>query len=201
MWLRSTREENDPDAYKFAVFGKRIQDDGWVVYMALHDGKKKSDQLGWLGKQWGVWNREKFVDRPPLSSVSLPAGMDKVYRRFLRRWLWSKRRTAAETHLEQAERSKTTEDRQRHLDAWKSLSKKPRALHGGNLLRCCNGSEFARLALAMRDGVVSHISVAAQASAARPFAGPGWHVISAGVCTVGGVVVAHVPEQRWSKLP
>jgi hypothetical protein len=168
--------------------------------MALHDGKKKSEQLGWLGKQWGIWNREKFEARAPVMAISLPPGVDKVYRRFLKRWLWSKRRTSAETHFDQAERSKTDEERDRHLKAWKLLSRKPRALHGGNLLRCCNGEEFARLARAMTEGIVAHISDAAKAATARPYAGPGWHVIPAGVCTVGGVVVGHVVEQRWSKL-
>jgi hypothetical protein len=198
--LAATGEENDPDAYKFAVFGKRILDDGWVVYMALHDGKKKEDQLGWLGKQWGIWNQEKFVDRTPLVSASLPAGMDKVYRRFLGRWLLAKRRTAAKLHQKQALHAKDLADMKRHTDAYLKLRKKPGKLHGGNLLRCCDGTAFASLAKAMTSGVVSHDFVARCAARAKPLAGPGWHVIPAGVCTVGGVVVAHVPEQRWSKL-
>lgn len=59
-WLESTGEDKDAAAKEHAVFWKPILDGGWGAYQALHDGKAKESQLGWKGKQWGVWNRRMF---------------------------------------------------------------------------------------------------------------------------------------------
>jgi hypothetical protein len=31
--------------------------------MGMHSGKAKEEQLGWLGKQWGIWNRHLLEER------------------------------------------------------------------------------------------------------------------------------------------
>jgi hypothetical protein len=71
LWLKATGEQNDPHAQEYAVIGRRIEQNeaGWAVYMAMHDGAHKAAQLGWKGKQWGVWNRAAFKDREPESVV------------------------------------------------------------------------------------------------------------------------------------
>jgi hypothetical protein len=90
QWLQCSGESRDRDARKYAVMGKRIQSHGWAVYMALHDGKKKGAQLGWLGRQWGIWNRELFTLREAEVSRELPVGQEIAVRRFLRRLMRSK---------------------------------------------------------------------------------------------------------------
>jgi hypothetical protein len=91
LWLRCTGEENDRAARKYAVMGKWLRSAGWTVYLALHDGKHKGEQLGWLGKQWGVWNRERFVaiQELPCSRELTPREETHV-RRFLRRLMRAK---------------------------------------------------------------------------------------------------------------
>ena len=90
-WLDATRESKDRDARKYAVMGRRIDSHGWAVYLALHDGKKKGAQLGWVGKQWGIWGRTHFTERAP-SEVSreLPVELEVAVRRFLRRLMLAK---------------------------------------------------------------------------------------------------------------
>jgi hypothetical protein len=91
QWLECTQESCDRDARKFAVMGKRIESHGWAIYLALHDGKKKGAQLGWQGKQWGIWGRERFTARQASEgSRELPVGQEIAVRRFLRRLMRSK---------------------------------------------------------------------------------------------------------------
>jgi len=63
-----------------------------MVYLALHNGKKKQAQLGWLGKQWGVWCRSLFVARAP-ESHRIPSVCAKQVRRSLRRYSQAVRRS------------------------------------------------------------------------------------------------------------
>jgi hypothetical protein len=71
LWLRCTREIDDEEARRHAVKGQRIEqgDGGWAVYMGLHSGKHKEAQLGWIGKQWGIWNVSAFAKREPVRAV------------------------------------------------------------------------------------------------------------------------------------
>jgi hypothetical protein len=62
-WLKSVREHEDRASRRYAVRTRQIRDEGWLVYVALHDGKHKREQLGWKGKQWGVWGRQMFRRR------------------------------------------------------------------------------------------------------------------------------------------
>jgi hypothetical protein len=65
-WLGASGESGDEASQRQAVVGREIPADesGWAVYMALHDGKHKAEQLGWKGKQWGLWNGSLLQPRP-----------------------------------------------------------------------------------------------------------------------------------------
>jgi hypothetical protein len=59
-WLDVSGQAKDTAACEHAVHWKAISGTGWAVYQSLHDGKNKTAQLGWQGRQWGVWNRSAF---------------------------------------------------------------------------------------------------------------------------------------------
>ena len=85
-WLRE-----HPEGRVLAETARRIESAGWAVYLALHNGKSKEAQLGWVGKQWGVWNREAFsrIEASPVSR-ELPIAQEVALRRFLGRLMRSK---------------------------------------------------------------------------------------------------------------
>jgi hypothetical protein len=62
-------------------------DPGWVAYMAAHASKHKQEQLGWLGKQWGIWGRDRFTQIEPVASAELSGRGLAMYERMLRRWM------------------------------------------------------------------------------------------------------------------
>jgi hypothetical protein len=93
LWLRCTRELDDEMARQHAVQGRPIpdRDSGWGVYMGCHSGKKKEEQLGWVGKQWGVWNASIFAARrPETATLSRPETVS--FCRVIRKLEASKRR-------------------------------------------------------------------------------------------------------------
>jgi hypothetical protein len=198
QWCEATGEIHDMEALKHAVKGKRIEDEGWVVYMALHDGKKKEAQLGWQGKQWGVWNQDAFVERTPSNySRELTPGMNAALRRFLRRWLSADRRFKAALHRYRSTLPHLAiEERFRHRETARVLSK-PFHLHNGNLLRCLDGKQVDRILAAMDDGRISHVSHVSHVSSSRPLAGPQEVYVDAQDLKVGGVVVAHCELRSW----
>jgi len=102
LWLECTGEAGDAAAVEHAVVGRRIPQDasGWVVYMALHDGKHKEEQLGWLGKQWGVWNRDVLQAREPYE-FELPEKLHAKLLRVLAHWDRSKREGIQRAKFEQ----------------------------------------------------------------------------------------------------
>ena len=59
---------------------------GWVAYLASHTSKHKKEQLGWLGKQWGVWGQERFQRAEPLDTEGLDGVQLAKLKRGLRRW-------------------------------------------------------------------------------------------------------------------
>lgn len=93
LWLKATREWNDIAAHKHAVRTRPIENgkaSGWACYVALHHSKSKTDQLGWIGKQWGLWNADAWelrdsiteeTDTPPPDMIRLR----RVLRQYLRR--------------------------------------------------------------------------------------------------------------------
>jgi hypothetical protein len=62
-WLKCIEEEDDIESQRHAVDLREIDNHGWVVYLALHHGKHKREQLGWEGKQWGVVCEGMFTER------------------------------------------------------------------------------------------------------------------------------------------
>ncbi len=162
LWLRATGEANDSAAAEHAMHFKAISPDeaGWAVYMGLHDGKHKAEQLGWIGKQWGIWNRGKFVQRAPVI-FDLSTREHGAFLRFLRRLEAGNRRKAASDAWAFLTESSCM-DSEILTRAWrkfKALKKARRVrLHGGNLLRLMRGETAALLLNAMRSGVICHIS-------------------------------------------
>ena len=68
LWLKAIREENDIHSWSYAVSVKDLTGaTGWVIYCTLHDSKHKKEQLGWKGKQWGIWNKKAWQARPALT--------------------------------------------------------------------------------------------------------------------------------------
>jgi len=64
----------------------------WFAYVAAHASKRKKEQLGWKGKQWGIINRSLFSEREPMVEVSMTRQEEKVFERTLSRLLFSKSR-------------------------------------------------------------------------------------------------------------
>jgi hypothetical protein len=83
-WLECVREQDDPESRRHAVEIRELQNHGWLVYLALHHGKHKREQLGWEGKQWGIVNRGLFVRRVS-HDVDLGYRQFHAFRRIARR--------------------------------------------------------------------------------------------------------------------
>lgn len=64
----------------------------WLAYVAAHASKRKKEQLGWKGKQWGIINRSRFEERPALLEVELTPEEERKFKRTLSRYLHSKTR-------------------------------------------------------------------------------------------------------------
>lgn len=150
LWLQSTGEENDLAARAHAVEGREIPADetGWAVYMGLHDGKHKAEQLGWKGKQWGIWNREAFSERKPVEFVLSDREWNLLLR-LLRNWDASDRarREQARERWEDAEMIGKIKAFSGGvlpscfavIDPPLPAKPRPRVLHRGNLLRLLPG--------------------------------------------------------------
>lgn len=61
-------------------------DAGWIAYLAGHSSKHKAEQLGWLGKQWGIWGRARFKPIAPEVDQELSGRGMAMVKRMLRRW-------------------------------------------------------------------------------------------------------------------
>lgn len=174
-WLECTGETNDPDARRVAVRGRVIDGPGWAVYMALHDGKHKAEQLGWLGKQWGVWNREKFKARQPSCwSGEIPDDDHRLLLRIWTRWERAQKRARIAFLLRRVGEGKCTPDEVReHLGKVRSLRRGlRRSLPEGGFMRCVEGRHVDALFVALRSGRISYARDALSAAVSRPMVGP-----------------------------
>ena len=164
LWLESTREQNDPEAWAHAVKGMKIEQGaaGWAVYMAMHAGKHKEEQLGWLGKQWGIWNAAALVERKAFE-VELTARQHFQFLRWLRRLEWAEKRRHCARLFEKALRG--SRGLGGRVDAYsytawmkenewaairyrvlaRRLKGHARPLHQGNLLRLMKGPTALRM--------------------------------------------------------
>jgi hypothetical protein len=157
MWLDATGEGSDFAAVEHAVHGRRISHDeaGWAVYLALHDGKHKEAQLGWLGKQWGIWNRAKFVSRDPERFELTP----REHGQFLRilRHLDRSIREGQQVRKEDAQRYWLEKEKARgalppSIFLRPCPRPKEKLLHRGNLLRCVRGETVSAIVGALMAG-------------------------------------------------
>nr|CRY97657.1 hypothetical protein [uncultured prokaryote] len=85
LWLKALREEESSAAWLYAVHVKDLKGaSAWVIYCTLHDSKHKKEQLGWIGKQWGVWNRKAWCPRPAVRKSEFTQDQRVVFYRRLR---------------------------------------------------------------------------------------------------------------------
>lgn len=47
----------------YGYVGHWVKGTRWYAYLSAHTAKRKSSQLGWLGRQWGIVNRDLFKVR------------------------------------------------------------------------------------------------------------------------------------------
>lgn len=61
----------------------------WLNYVASHATKHKGDQLGWAGRQWGVFNKSRLISRD-FVSFDFPYSIYKVALDSFRGWCLSR---------------------------------------------------------------------------------------------------------------
>lgn len=84
-WLECCDEDDDMASWLHSGVFKEQVDEGWSLYVSMHHGKHKADQLGWVGKQWGIVNRKLFVRRESKSYQVTPqqrARLARALRRY-----------------------------------------------------------------------------------------------------------------------
>ena len=87
LWLKAIGEEEDMHSWTHAVSVKDLSGaSGWVIYCTLHDSKHKKEQLGWKGRQWGIWNKKAWVARPPVHEAVFTQRQRIELCRRLRNW-------------------------------------------------------------------------------------------------------------------
>jgi hypothetical protein len=95
-WLEAVGEAEDRHSWRYAVRVKECPPGkdrrGWAAYTALHGGKSKAEQLGWQGKQWGVWNADAWQSREPLAVGEPSERWMVTFVRVLRGWDRAQRR-------------------------------------------------------------------------------------------------------------
>jgi hypothetical protein len=129
---------------------------GWLAYLAGHASKHKAEQLGWQGKQWGIWGAEKFAPVHALERREVSGPQKRLFDRSLRRWQRAKLRRIGR--------------------------RGPRALpRSGTYVRCYQGGELARLLrFVLGEGVDPraswdwHVATERERSLSLPLPALGW---------------------------
>jgi len=152
LWLKCTGEALDAAAVEHAVRSRKILQDasGWAYYMGLHDGKKKEAQLGWVGKQWGIWNRDTLKTRDARVFTLDPRAHVSLLR-VLRKLEWARR---CKRHEAEGRRLRVLVADYPSVSVVVTKPVKVRALHRGNLLRCMDGELVARIMAGLTDGTI-----------------------------------------------
>lgn len=83
LWLQASKQSGDLDAEKFACAMKVLEGPEWLAYCAAHASKTK--QLGWVGRQWGIWGKRWLVP-VQRTEVQISARAAVWCVRLLRRW-------------------------------------------------------------------------------------------------------------------
>jgi hypothetical protein len=117
--------------------------------MALHDGKHKAEQLGWKGKQWGIWNGRRLQTRP-----AVVVELTEQEHRMLLCWLAQDEADRRDSALYRKILDNCQGD-ERQADAIANglrLGHREAlpCLHEGNLLRCRPGAPVLEAIEAMR---------------------------------------------------
>jgi len=122
FWHRAIEvEKSSFSEQKYSANYQLCDDPEWIVYLAGHASKHKESQLGWLGKQWGIWNRSLFVSRLPLFASEMTVGASWLFWRTYQRYTFAKLRA-------------------------KGYRSKMRAGLVGERVRCLDGSQWVRVA-------------------------------------------------------
>lgn len=86
LWLKAIGEQEDMDSWTYAVSVKNLTGaSGWVIYCTLHDSKHKKEQLGWKGRQWGIWNKKAWKPRLAVTETTFTPEQRVVFCRRLRK--------------------------------------------------------------------------------------------------------------------
>lgn len=86
LWIKATKEDTSA-VWEFSVHVRDLTgSSAWMIYCTLHDSKHKKDQLGWKGRQWGIWNRKAWHKREPLTEGEFSREQRIVFIRRLRMW-------------------------------------------------------------------------------------------------------------------
>jgi len=100
-WLECLPEENrymdgafSHAAHLLGPFTDAKQAPEWMSYLTGHASKHKAEQLGWIGKQWGIINRKLFSARPYLMELQINGEQEKWLKRLISRYLYSKTRSS-----------------------------------------------------------------------------------------------------------
>ena len=56
--------EGDPDHEPYAVNYRKMESDGWALYVIYHQIKDDSEQAGWHGRHWGIVCKKLFEPLP-----------------------------------------------------------------------------------------------------------------------------------------
>jgi hypothetical protein len=65
-WCTAVGSPDDFELWLHGTFTAPIRDSNWLLYVSMHNSKSKKEQLGWIGKQWGVIGRKRFARREAL---------------------------------------------------------------------------------------------------------------------------------------
>lgn len=86
LWLKATHESGKA-VLSHSVFVRDLTGESqWMIYCTLHDTKSKKSQLGWKGRQWGIWNKKAFHRREPLTEGEFSQHQRILFCRRLRAW-------------------------------------------------------------------------------------------------------------------
>lgn len=88
LWFFVWGLENHPAALEYGVDIRRIQDDGWALYLIYHQFKHDKHQVGWQGRHWGIVCKRLFS---PIPTIRYDLTI-KEYGRFRAIYWWFARR-------------------------------------------------------------------------------------------------------------
>lgn len=83
LWLQASGQSGDAEAEKFACAMKVLEGPEWLAYCAAH--ASKTSQLGWVGRQWGIWGKRWLIPAHTTEVQLTPAAAVWLVR-LLKRW-------------------------------------------------------------------------------------------------------------------